>query len=402
MDDRWEGFPYRDQKEMRILGLIVNPIAGIGGAVALKGSDGEEIVREARRRGGESPSPRRAEAFLKALKPRMDSSIALITCRGDMGEEEALKAGIPTKYLIPIGGKYTSAEDTKAAALEMEKLGADLIVFSGGDGTARDIMDALDLRRPVLGIPSGVKMESAVFSVNPEAAASLAVRFLCGDLPTVEREVVDVDEEEYRRGLLKVRLYGYLKVPYDLDLIQGMKAPSPLTDDEREAQRSIAKYVVEEMDGDTLYIIGPGTTAKAVLQELGLAGCLLGVDVVMGRRLLASDVSEGDLIRILEEHRRSGSGRARIVVTPIGGQGYLFGRGNQQISPDVIRRVGRDNIVVLASLNKLLGLPKLRLLVDTGDREVDSLLSGYMRVIVDYRRELIVRVEPGFSRDLLG
>ncbi|MGC8849640.1 MAG: ATP-NAD kinase family protein, partial [Candidatus Bathyarchaeia archaeon] len=262
----------------------------------------------------------------------------------------------------------------------------------------RDIMDAVDLRKPVLGIPSGVKMESAVFSVNPEAAAFLAVRFLSEDLPTVEREVVDVDEEEYRRGILKTRLYGYLRVPYDMNLLQGSKAPSPLTDDEREAQRSIAKYVVEEMEEDVLYIIGPGTTAKAVLQELGLVGCLLGVDVVKGGRLLASDVSERDLIRILEEHSLIGGRKAKIVVAPIGGQGYLFGRGNQQISPDVIRRVGRDNVIVLASLNKLLGLPKLRLLVDTGDREVDSLLSGYMRVIVDYRRELVVRVEPGFPR----
>ncbi|MEM2122874.1 MAG: ATP-NAD kinase family protein [Candidatus Bathyarchaeia archaeon] len=394
MEDRREAFPYRDKESMRILGLIVNPIAGIGGNVALKGSDGEEIVREARRRGGESPAPRRAESFLKALKQHLGSSFTLITCKGDMGENEALKAGIYPDYIVSVGGALTSAEDTKAAALEMERREVDLIAFCGGDGTARDIMDAIDLRKPVIGVPSGVKMESAVFSVNPEAAALLAFKFLGGGLSTVDREVVDVDEEEYRKGFLKTRLYGYLRVPNDSDLLQAAKSPSPLTEDEMEAQKSIAKYMVEEMDEDILYIIGPGTTAKAVLRELGLDSCLLGVDVVLGRRLLASDVSERDLIHILEGY--SGCNPVRIVVTPIGGQGYIFGRGNQQISPNVIRRVGRDNIIVLATFNKLFSLPKFRLLVDTGDREVDLSLSGYIRVIVDYRRELVVRVEPGF------
>jgi len=380
---------------MKILGLIVNPIAGIGGAVALKGSDGEEIIREARRRGGVSPAPGRAEFFLKALRQYIGSPFTLITCKGEMGENEARNAGVFPQYVIPVGGVSTSADDTKAAALEMERRGVDLIVFCGGDGTARDIMDALDLRKPVIGVPSGVKMESAVFSVNPEAAALLAAKFLGGGLSTVEREVVDVDEEEYRRGTLRTRLYGYLRVPDDTDLLQGAKAPSPLTEDEKEAQKSIAKYIVEEMDEDVLYIIGPGTTAKAVLRELGLTGCLLGVDVVMGRRLLASDVSERDLIHLIESH--SGSSRVRIVVTPIGGQGYIFGRGNQQISPKVIRMVSRDNLIVIATLNKLLSLPKLRLLVDTGDREIDLSLSGYIRVIVDYRRELVVKVEPGLT-----
>lgn len=377
---------------MKVLGLIVNPIAGIGGTVALKGSDGEETVKEAKRRGGKSPAPRRAETFLKALKLYLGSPFPLVTCRGDMGENEALNAGISPEHVIPTGETYTTAEDTKAAALKMKEYPVDLIVFCGGDGTARDVMDAIDLREPVIGIPSGVKMESAVFSINPEAAAFLAFKFLREGLPTVEREVVDVDEEAYRKGVLRTKLYGYLKVPNDSNLLQGAKAPSPSTEDEKEIQRSIAKYVVEGMDEGTFYIIGPGTTAKAVLRELGLEGNLLGVDVIKGKKLFASDVSERDLLEVLNKGTS-----ARIVVTPIGGQGYIFGRGNQQISPEVIRRIGRDNIIVLATFSKLSSLPKLRLLVDTGDREVDLLLSGYMRVIVDYRREFVVRVETGFT-----
>ncbi len=368
---------------MKRLGFIVNPIAGMGGRVGLKGTDGEETLALAIKLGAKPVAPSRAKMFLKELK-KFDLRFELVTYPKLMGEYEAVECGFNPLVIGSIGEK-TSAEDTKKAAREMLEMGIDLLVFCGGDGTARDVCEVIDLKVPVLGVPTGVKMHSAVFAVNPAAAARVVRDFLLGLLPTRECEVMDVDEEAFRRNRLSARLYGYMLVPYEPGFIQGAKSPSPATEDERENQLAIARYFIELMEDDVVYILGPGTTVKAITDLLGLPKTLLGVDLLKGRNLLALDVNEKEILKAIEGRR------SIIVVTPIGSQGFIFGRGNQQISPEVIRRVGRENIIVIATHYKLSTIPCLR--VDTGDPELDRELRGYMRVITDYREEKVVKVE---------
>jgi len=365
------------------LGFIVNPIAGMGGAVGLKGTDGPEILEKAIKLGAKPVAPTRAKEFLRALSS-VKTRIRLVAAAGNMGEFEAREIGFEP-VVVGEAKERTTSEDTKVAARRMADMEVDLLVFCGGDGTARDVLDAVGMRIPVLGVPTGVKMHSAIFAVNPEAAARIAMRFLWGELPLKEGEVMDVDEEAYRAGRLSAKLYGYVMTPYEPSLIQGMKIPSPVAGDEEDNKRAIAKYVVENMEPGVVYIIGPGTTTRPIADELGLEKTLLGVDVVQDGKMLAKDANEKEILRQIEGKR------AKIIVTPIGGQGFIFGRGNQQISPEVIRRVGRDNIIVVATKSKMSGLERLR--VDTGDAEVDEMLRGYLRVVVDYGEEVIVRVE---------
>ncbi|RLI31366.1 ATP-NAD kinase [Candidatus Bathyarchaeota archaeon] len=365
------------------LGFIVNPIAGMGGAVGLKGTDGPEILERAIKLGARPVAPVRAKEFLKALSP-VKTRIRLVAAAGNMGEIEAKESGFEPIVVGEAKAK-TTPEDTKDAARRMADMEVDLLVFCGGDGTARDVLDAVGMRVPVLGVPTGVKMHSAIFAVNPEAAARIAMRFLWGELPLKEGEVMDVDEEAYRAGRLSAKLYGYVMTPYEPSLIQGMKIPSPVVGDEEDNKRAIARYIVENMENGVVYIIGPGTTTRPIAEELGLEKTLLGVDIVQDGRMLVKDANETEILRQIEGKK------AKIIVTPIGGQGFIFGRGNQQISPKVIRKVGRDNILVVATKGKMSGLKRLR--VDTGDPEVDEMLRGYLRVVVDYGEEVIVQVE---------
>ena len=367
------------------LGVIVNPIAGMGGRVGLKGTDGPAIVERALRLGAVPESPKRATETLRYLMGAVDREVEVIVAPGLMGADEAAEAGLDPVVIDMRTSRVTTAEDTRVAAGRMAELAVDLLLFAGGDGTARDVADAIGDRLPVVGIPTGVKIHSAVFATNPRAAASLAVRYLRDEVPCCRyQEVMDIDEEAFRQSRLSARLYGYLKVPYEAGLVQGAKDGGAGADEEALAE--IAAEFVEDMETECLYIIGPGTTTRAIARHLGLDKTLLGVDLVRDRRLVGKDVSEREILATL------GEGPAKIVVTPIGGQGYIFGRGNQQVSPEVIRRVGRENIVVVATEGKLIALHNTPLLVDTGDPDVDRLLTGYVHVITGYRRQAVRRV----------
>ena len=369
---------------MKMLGLIVNPIAGMGGRVGLKGTDGQEILDRARTLGAVSTAPSRAVEALARITHLKDS-IEIITYPQEMGEDEAREAGFDPTVIGDITPGNTTPVDTRAAASEMRGLGVDLILFAGGDGTARDIHAAVNGKVPVLGIPAGVKIQSGVFAINPARAGDIAARFMRGDLTTVqELEVMDIDEEAYRANRLSARLYGYLRVPYEEALVQGSKEATGGS--EEISLEAIASEVVEGMEADTRYIIGPGTTTRPIAEELGIEKTLLGVDVVENGRLVASDVNEEALLKLIEGRR------AKIIVTVIGGQGFIFGRGNQQISPEVIRRVGAENLIIVASPGKLAALKGRTLLVDTGDPEVDEMLSGYRKVVIGYARRSVYKV----------
>jgi predicted polyphosphate/ATP-dependent NAD kinase len=366
------------------LGLIVNPLAGIGGKVGLKGSDGQLTVEKALELGATPESSRRAIEALQGLTPLKDQ-IQLYTYPAEMGEAEALTCGFTPIVLGEIDRGHTTAADTKKAAREMRMAGIDLILFVGGDGTARDIFEAIGDQYPALGIPAGVKIHSSVYAINPKRAAELIVEFLKGNATMRDMEVMDIDEELFRAGRVSARLYGYLKIPFVRRFVQGAKAGSASPS---ENLKSMAMAIVQLMEQEQLfyYVLGTGTTVKAVGDELGIDKTLLGVDVVFNKSLVGKDLNERQLLELL-------AGKpAKIVVTVIGGQGYIFGRGNQQLSPKVIRMVGKQNLIVVASQQKLLSLNG-PLLVDTGDPDLDQTLTGYIRVITGYREETVWKIE---------
>ena len=366
------------------LGLIVNPIAGMGGSVGLKGTDTEAILSEARARGAMPQAAQRARVVLDALaaaRPGLD----LLVAPGEMGERIARDAGLrPTVVGARTDGE-TGAADTRAAAETMAVAGARLIVFAGGDGTARDMAAALDNRVPVVGVPAGVKMHSAVYATSPRAAADLALRALTQDIEARPREVMDIDEEAFRAGAVSARLYGYIPVPYAPDLTQNVKAGGVSGD--REALCGIAAEIAGRMEAGRLYILGPGTTTRAVADALGLPKTLLGVDLVRDGAQLAADATEDGILRALAESRPGA-----IVVTAIGGQGHFLGRGNQQIGARVVKTVGLDRLLVAATPEKLASLSDGTLHVDTGDPDLDSALAGWRRVITGFGTEAVCRV----------
>jgi predicted polyphosphate/ATP-dependent NAD kinase len=362
------------------VGLVVNPIAGMGGRVGLKGTDGE-AARRALELGAKPTSPGRAVEMLKSLK-RYAPPIRLFAYPEEMGEAEALEAGFKPTVVGELRARPTTAEDTRRAVEEFTSIPVDLIVFVGGDGTARDVMDANKAGIPILGVPAGVKMYSAVFAVSPEAAARIVARFAYTGLPVRMAEVMDVDEEAFRANRLSARLYGYLPTLYESRLVQGVKRVT-VVDEERLQLIELAERLKPMFKPGVAYVLGPGSTVKALAEALGVDKTLLGVDVVVDGRVVELDADEARILRALEGRE------GRVVVTPIGGQGFILGRGNQQISPKVIRKVGARNIIVVATSTKLRGLDALR--VDTGDAELDAQLKGRIKVLTD-RGEVEVEV----------
>lgn len=356
------------------IGLVVNPIAGMGGRVGLKGTDGASVLSRARALGAEPMSSARARRALASLRDLPDD-LKILTVAGDMGEHDARSVGLEPSVVAGADRDGTTARDTIRAAVEFEKRGVELILFAGGDGTARDIHGAVGERVPMLGIPTGVKMHSAVFATGPAAAGRLALRYASGarnDIRLDRAEVMDIDEDAQRENRLSARLHGYALVPHERTLMQNAKAARRPS--QENTLRSLAAEIAAEMKPGTVYIFGPGTTTQSILDRLGLEGTLLGVDVVRDRKIVARDANEADLLS-LPAHLP-----AKILLGVVGGQGFVLGRGNQQISAQVIKRVGAQNVEIVASLEKLVALEGRGLLIDCGDPEVDAWFSGYVGV----------------------
>jgi predicted polyphosphate/ATP-dependent NAD kinase len=412
--------------ERRRLGLIVNPVAGVGGAVGLKGSDGGDIVRRALARGAARDAPRRAGLALARLA-RLREHLDVVTCPGEMGEDEARACGFAPEVIdgaggagwgsgrpaLPDGAPATTADDTVAAARALRERGVDLLLFAGGDGTARDVCRAVGDTLVCLGVPAGVKIHSAVYATTPGSAGELAALFL-HDRPAAvrlrEAEVMDIDEEAFRDGRVSARLFGYLTVPYERTMVQSAKAGGCAGD--AGDLSAIAADVVNGMAPGALYLLGPGTTTRAVAQALGVDKTLLGVDAVRDGCLVGADLSERQILELIRPETAAGAAGgasagaagvapssaappvadARIVVTVIGGQGHIFGRGNQQLSAEVIRKVGPAHVIVVASETKLLSLRGGPLLVDSGDPALDDDFAGYLQVVTGLGRRIVYRV----------
>ena len=367
------------------LGLVINPLAGIGGAVGLKGSDGDDIVRQALALGAEKKAASRVAITLEHLLPFADA-IDWITWGGEMGEKALLNVGFAPRVLGRPGQPLSHAEDTQAAATAMKRAGVDLILFAGGDGTARDILRAVGTSVPVLGIPAGVKIHSGVYAVHARGAAEIVIKMLRGELVSVaDMEVRDIDEDAFRHGRVQASHFGELRVPAEGRYLQHVKCGG--REVEELVLQEIAAHVIDQLQPDVLYIVGPGTTTRAIFEQLQLPKTLLGVDLLLNGAVVQADATEQDILHGLDAHP------GHIIVTLIGGQGHVFGRGNHQISPAVIRRVGRDNISIVATKSKLKELEGRPLLVDTWDEKLNESLSGFMPVMTGYEDAVLYPVE---------
>ncbi|MCJ2533018.1 MAG: ATP-NAD kinase family protein [Candidatus Thermoplasmatota archaeon] len=364
-----------------IIGFIVNPIAGMGGAVGLKGTDGTDVLDEALKRGAVRKATDRARETLKTLRA-MDLGIRFLTCAGEMGASLLRDEGFEAEE-IHFPNEPTTAYDTRKASEALVESEAQLILFCGGDGTARDVVSVVGTRLPVVGIPSGVKMHSSVFALTPSDAAHLVQSFLAtGAL--LDAEVMDVDEDDFRDGVVSSTLFGLARVPGDSAHAQPTKSSYSGGDAEAEAEE-LAMFVAEVMREGTVYLLGPGSTTAHVARAIGQDKTPLGVDAYLDGKIIGLDLSEQDILRLLLEHDV-----VNIVVTPIGSQGFILGRGNQQLSQKVVRSVGVDNIVVIATPTKVRDTPILR--VDTGDPVLDSEMRRPVKVLTGYRRRKLMRV----------
>ncbi len=371
----------KDNKRRKI-GLIINPIAGMGGSVGLKGTDGD-IFKKAIKMGAKPITPDRVRSLFSNIINK--DKIHLLVAPGNMGANIIKDSGIDFDIIGDIN-QETTAEDTKRIAKLMKQQNVELLIFCGGDGTARDIHDAIGLSIPVVAIPSGVKMFSAVFAINPRAAAEIVDKFLKETVEIQENEVLDINEESFREGILDSRLYGYLNVPKVMNLIQAGKDGSKVGRSIEENKREIAQHVIENLEDDTIYLLGPGTTVKAITDQLKLTKSLLGVDALYNGKIVGIDLNERGILKLLSKHKK-----AEIIVSPIGGQGFIFGRGNKQLTPKILKKIGKNNIKIVATEEKIKGLKCLR--CDTGDFKTDEMLKGLAKVIIGYKEELIIEIE---------
>ncbi|MFF1790379.1 ATP-NAD kinase family protein [Kitasatospora sp. NPDC058243] len=380
---------------------MVNPVAGLGGRVGLKGSDGAEVQQRARALGARPAASSRTELMLRQFSLLAPHS-TLLTVAGPMGADAARAAGLDATVVHRPGGPGTTAADTRAAVRALVAAGAGLLLFCGGDGTARDVLDALgtldalgplgtlgpEPGPPVLGIPAGVKMHSAVFAVHPRAAAEVAAAWANGGVRLASAEVVDRDEAALREGRVSARLHGWLTVPVLPSRVQQRKTGSSATDPE--ALGGIAAEVAERVGPGGLLALGPGGTTHAVATALGAAdACLTGVDVLRlqpggAARVVIRDARADQLLAL--------PAAPWIALSPIGGQGFLLGRGNQQFTPELLRAAGRERLLVLATEAKLAALAGRPLLLDTGDPELDDALSGHVRVITGRHASAVYRL----------
>ncbi|MFX1315313.1 MAG: ATP-NAD kinase family protein [Promethearchaeota archaeon] len=373
------------------LGLIINPISGMGGSVGLKGTDGKEILKKAIELGAKPNAVNRTKELLMELES-VKTRLKFITCPGIMGENVLKELHFDYEIIHnPIYNNIknildTTANHTKIAAKAMKNIKTlKLLIFVGGDGTARDIFSVVNKNVPCLGIPAGVKIYSSVFSLNPRIASYLIIQFLWDELPLKESEILDIDETEYRKGKLISKLCGYLLTPFNPDFSQLSKMGS--IDSDLNHQERIAKKIVDNLENDIYYLIGPGSTTKAITDILNQKKSILGVDLLLNRKNVAMDLNEQQILNYIEDKK------VRIIISPIGRQGFLFGRGNLQISPKILRKVSPKNIIILCTKYKLQTIPNQILKLDTRDSKLDEEMKGFYKVFVDYDEIKICKVE---------
>ena len=372
---------YREFLEVNMrLAVMVNPDAGLGGRLGFKGSDGR--AAEARAAGAQDRAGPRMRQCLEKLAELTREPIEIIAWDGRMGGD-----WIPGNYTST--GVTPDTTDAASTSDFIKSHSPDLFLYAGGDGTTRDIVEALgDREIPLVGVPGGVKMHSGCFATTPKAAAEVVWSFVTGDLMVARTEVMDLDEEVYRKGEWKVKMYGEAFTPASPRWMQGAKEQVQRESEEEtlEAMSAHIANLVEE-NSDLMIVWGSGGTLRQMCKQLGHESTLLGIDILHAGKMY-NDLNEQGLLEIINSH----DGEIKLLLSPMGGQGFLIGRGNLQLSPDVLRSIGIENILGIATPAKLLGLNELR--IDTSDENLDAEIRSkkYLKVLQGYRTTRVIRV----------
>ena len=369
------------------LGVLVNPDAGLGGRLGFKGSDGR--AQEARDAGAEDRAGPRMMETLARCERRL-SDVEILTCSGRMGGDWLSNLEHQVVFETP---ENTTAESTRKAVSVLLESNIDVLLYAGGDGTTRDIHHALEARDsldlPIIGVPAGVKMHSGCFAASPNAAAEVLLAWLSGDLLNARTEVMDLDEDLYREGTWSVKMFGEAMTPASPRWMQGakMRVQAAAEDEVLEGLASHISEVFVE-DQKRLIIWGSGGTLRTIGQSLGFQPTLLGIDATLGTTQVGTDLNESSLLELISQH----VGPCTLLVSPMGGQGFLLGRGNLQLSPDVLRAIGIDDVLGIVTPAKMLTVAQLR--IDTGDAELDGdfQTKKYLKVLQGYRTTRLLKV----------
>ena len=374
------------------LGLLVNPDAGLGGRLGLKGSDGQ--AEFARSQGAEDRSGPRMRAMLEhfsTIAGTKSEECHWVTSDGRMGSEWIPESISEIEFAHYSKGP-TSANDTSDAISSLLASGIDLLVYAGGDGTTRDIVSALSEagspKLPVIGVPTGVKMHSGCFASSPKAAAEVLASWIGGDLLIASTEVLDLDEELYRQGKWVVRIYAEAMTPSSPRWMQGAKMRVEASG-EGEIVEGIAEHIEETLiEDERLVLWGSGGTLRSIGEMIGFDLTTLGIDATKGSQQVGTDINEKEILEILGSHE----GPVTLLLSPMGGQGFLIGRGNLQLSPSVLRKVGVEGVLGIVTPSKLLTLRSLR--IETGDDDLDRDFSEkkYLKVLQGYRTTRVLPV----------
>ncbi len=372
------------------IGFIVNPIAGMGGRVGLKGTD--NVIEKAIKLGAEPIAPMKSEDTIRNFinNYSQDKKIIWYTCPDDMGFNELRNAGIKNIEIIyRYKNKYTTAIDTKNACNKLLQEKVNLLIFCGGDGTARDVYEVIQDKIPILGIPSGVKMHSGVFGINTNAVSKMLFEFINERLTIGDVEIMDLDEEKYRKGDWNIRLFGIAKGIVEPTYVQVGKSVFESVSD-NEVKDELYEHLLDEINEnpDYLFLFGSGGTIDYITKKMKIKNTLLGIDAVYNKKNIGADLNEKEILKILVKYPK-----VKVILSPIGAQGFILGRGNLQLSPEVIRKIGLDNIIVISTPSKLLSTPVIR--VDTGDKELDKDFTKkeFMMVVIGYRLSRVVKIQ---------
>jgi len=377
------------------LGLLINPYAGIGGALALKGSDGVEIREKALAMGAQKQAIDKTRLALEHIVS-IKEQVQLFVAAGDMGETLAKEMGFNYKVVYQPENTQTESQDSQSTAQALLAQQVDLILFAGGDGTARNVCQVVASSVPVLGVPAGCKIHSAVYAITPAAAGRVLRQVINGEIVSVsDAQVMDIDEALFRQGKVNARQFGEMQVPTELRYIQAVKMGGKESDELVLAD--IAAHIIEIIDDhpEQLFVMGSGSTVEFIMEELGIKNTLLGVDLIKNKQLIASDVTAAELLALTNNQN------CKLVLTLIGGQGHIIGRGNQQLSAEFLRSLGKDNILLVATKNKISNLAGRALVVDSGDIAVDQQLSGLISIITGYHDQVLYPIANLHFEDLV-
>ncbi len=372
------------------IGFLINPIAGMGGKVGLKGTD--NVYKEAVSRGATPVAAQRAQAMLEEFQRLQHSPLAInwVSCGEEMGAQVLSSAGIsPGDIVYHPSENTTTSEDTKQACQIFLEKNVDLLVFCGGDGTACDIYSVVKDQIPILGIPSGVKMHSAIFGITPQATAKILVEFVDDSLTLGEAEIMDLDEEKYRKGEWNIKLFGIAKGIVEPTYVQvGKQSFASVSD--TEIKDDLADHIADELKNNPeyLYLFGSGGTIDYIAKKLGLKNTLLGIDAVYQKKIIGTDLNERGILNVIHKYPQ-----VKLLLSPIGAQGFILGRGNLQLSPKVLAHIDPDNVLVISTPAKLKNTPILR--VDTSDAAIDKKYQqhGFFMVVIGYRLSRIVKIQ---------